>query len=842
MQNITRDTSAVGVILDMTSRVGKEARVAIEIAIDDFNTEMKTNLSLYTRNSHGNVVQAIRDATNLIDIHKVDAILGLQTLEEVVSVGKIVSIARIPTLSLLDSVPQCALDSFSFLVQATHSNQFAQMKAFVAILKSCDWNCFTFIYEDINSASTQVIPHLLEAIKESDVHMSSIVRLSSVSSSSSLLEELGRINTMQCRVFLVHVSLEMGIHLFQNAKSMGMMGRGYVWITTNLVTDLLHTVNSSTFSIMEGVVGLGSFFQESCSQFYDFNTKFQKRFKIEQPEEESNIPGIFAVRAYDATLTMALALSRKNMSGQKLLDVVSSISLTAITSKVQFINRKSNASIFQIINVIGTYYRQLGFWSEGLGFSEVIDDGATNDTSLQNLGNIFWPGKPLHTPRGWAIPTNANPLRVGVPTMAVFKKFVDVKYDDWDHNYTFTGYSVELFKETVKRLPYYLPYEFHPFNGTYDLLVEQVYHKNFDAVVGDVSVVSRRYQFAEFTHPFTETGLMMVVASTSYHQQWLFVKPFTSEMWVITILFNIYNALVIYLIERKHNPELQGSVLNQTGILLYLAFTRMFSRDRDEEVHSNLTRMTTVAWLFAAIIIGQCYTASLTSMLTIRRLTPQVTDYQTLRNTNAVVGYSKGSHVARYLHDVLGFKNENLRNFTSQEEYAHALRSRQIAAVFLETPLAKLFISKYCKSFTTAGPTFRDGGFAFVLPKGSPMVHDFTKALLNVSESGTLQDIEKRMLGSEQCVDQDTIHDEYGSLDLSAFSSLFFLTGGTSTVALATYVIISLRKYYQMEGKSLVVIISDIKKYIAHRRKRLSRKVSDLESPKALEVTCVGKL
>ncbi|KAM0017292.1 putative periplasmic binding protein-like I [Helianthus debilis subsp. tardiflorus] len=190
------------------------------------------------------------------------------------------------------------------------------------------------------------------------------------------------------------------------------------------------------------------------------------------------MPGIFAVQAYDATWIAALALSEKNMSGQKLLDTVSSISFSGITGEVQFVDKKSPASHrFHIINVIGKYYRELGFWSEGLGFSEAVNDKANYDTSLQNLGHIFWPGRPLHTPRGWAIPTSVNPLRVGVPTMAVFKKFVEVKYDHMQHNFTCIGYSIELFKETVKRLPYYLSYEFHPFNGSYDSLVEQVYLK-----------------------------------------------------------------------------------------------------------------------------------------------------------------------------------------------------------------------------------------------------------------------------------------------------------------------------------------------------------------------------
>lgn len=544
-------------------------------------------------------------ATYLVDTNKVDAILGLQTMEEVFSVGEIASEAQIPTFSFLDSVPQYTLDRLPFLVQ-TSPSQFSQTKAFVAILESCGWNRFTFIYEDINSASTQVITHLMEDIKESSVEMSNIVKLSPLPpSSSSMLEQLERINKEQCRVFLVHASLETGIRLFQNAKTIGMMDKGYVWITTNLITDLLHTVNSSTFPTMEGVIGLGSFFPDSSSRFDDFSAKFQKKFKIQQPEEENNMPGFFAVQAYDATWIAALALSENNMSVEKLLDTVSSISLNGIMGDVRFINRKRAPSdIFHIINVIGKYYRQLGFWSEGLGFSEVINDKATYNTSLQTLGHIFWPGRQLHTPRGWAIPTGVNPLRVGVPTMAMFKKFVEVKYDHKDHNFTYTGYSIELFKETVKRLPYYLPYEFHHFNGTYDSLVKQVYLKvqshcleifrflfycycfstyifafisqNYDIVVGDVSVVSRRYQYAEFTHPYTETGLVMVVPVTSSHGQWLFVRPFTLGMWALTIIVTIYTGLVVWLIERKHSPELHGSAFNQTGILLSLAFTRMF--------------------------------------------------------------------------------------------------------------------------------------------------------------------------------------------------------------------------------------------------------------------------
>ncbi|KAK1416740.1 hypothetical protein QVD17_25856 [Tagetes erecta] len=832
MENNISGKHIIGATLDMTSRAGREARVAMKIAIDDFNTKTQQNMTLYTTNSKGKVVHAIHNTINLIDTYKAKAIIGLQTMEEVVSVGAISSEKHIPTFSLLDSVPQWTLDQFGYLIQASPS-QLAQVNAFVAIMESCGWNRFTFIYEDINSASSQIIPHLMESIKQSGVQMINIVKVSPLAASSSLLEQLGMIHSGPCRVFLVHTSLETGIRLFHNTQMMGMMKTGYVWITTNLITDLLHTVNSSTFLTMQGVVGIGSFFPDTGSRFHDFSSKFQAKFKSEQPKEHNNMPGIFAVQAYDATWIAALALTVENMSALTFVDTVSLQSFVGISGElVKIVNKKPAASqVFNIINVVGKYYRQLGFWSEGLGFSEVINDRAMYDASLQKLGPIFWPGRPLHTPTGQA------PLRVGVPTMALYKKFVQVKYDDKDHNFTCTGYSIELFKEIVRRLPYNVAYEFYPFNGSYDHFVKQVYLKNFDAVIGDVSVVSWRYQYAEFTHPYTETGLVMIVPPVaSHHEQWLFVKPFTRDMWALTIIINIYCGFVVWFIERKNSLELQGSPLNQTGIIFCSAFTRMFYTSVDN-VHSNLTRMTTVAWLVTAIIIGQCYTASLTSMLTVGRLKPKVTDYETLKNSNAIVGHGRGSQVASYLVNVLHFKHENLRSFTSPEEYAYALGNKEIAAVFLVAPYAKLFLNKYCKSFIAAGTPFEEGGFAFAFPKGSPLVSDFTKALLNVSESGTLQDIEKKSLGLEHCVDQEEILDKYERLDFRSFWSLFVLAGGTSTIALVIYVMQDLCK---TERRSLATIISDVRKYLVHRKKRLSRKVSDadgVESSNVPEIT-----
>ncbi|GKA28725.1 hypothetical protein Tco_0714970, partial [Tanacetum coccineum] len=75
---------------------------------------------------------------------------------EVLAVEEIGGEAQIPTFSLLDSIPKWALDRLPLLFKRNLPK------------------------------SAQVIPYLMEAIKETDVEISNIVKLSPLASSSSL--------------------------------------------------------------------------------------------------------------------------------------------------------------------------------------------------------------------------------------------------------------------------------------------------------------------------------------------------------------------------------------------------------------------------------------------------------------------------------------------------------------------------------------------------------------------------------------------------------------------------------------------------------------------------------
>ncbi|XP_075488672.1 glutamate receptor 2.8-like isoform X2 [Primulina tabacum] len=822
-------TAMLGAIVDCSTRVGKEEIVAMEMAIEDLYKQKEERFTLRVKCSGGDPMQAAQAARHLVKKNHAQAILGPNSWEESYAVAKISEQFNVPILSFSDCVPPWATEHWSFFIQASPSTT-KQMTAAAAIIHSWGWRRVGIIYEDTKSAADDILKDLCGALQESDVQFSSLVPLPSFSPLGTLRVELENLKKGQCRVFLVHANLALAERLFKKAKEMKMIESGYVWIITDSISSLVHSMNASVISSMQGVVGVRRYFSEMTQDFHNFHERFTEVFRKKYPEEKNFEPGILALQAYDVTRTVGSAMNKGSYNGSQIIENIQKTDFLGLSGKILFVERKLAPIIrFQIVNVIGRSYRELGYWSDQLGFSPDADNTTGYNSSMEILGHVFWPGGPWTTPRGWDLPTISNPMRIGVPNGSLTNKFVNIEYDPSTGTRIFSGFSLQVFDRTAKNLKYSLPYEFIVFDGTsYTDLVKQVELKKFDAVVGDIAIISSRYDYVEFTHAHTESGLVMVVpVQSQFSRAWLFMKPFTKAMWLLTLSINIYNGFVIWTIEKNYCSELRRQTfLHRMGTLFWLAFATVFPLQGDK-LHSNLSKMATVVWLFVALIITQSYTASLTSMLTVQHLKPVLDNIEKLKSENANVGCSMRSFVNRYLVEALNFKNGNIKNFTSTEAYADALRSGEIAAAFLEVPVAKLFVAKYCKSFVIAGPTYQ------AFPKGSMLLPDMNEALLNAFETGVLKDLEDSLLASEKCVETKS-DNETASLSPQSFFVLFILTAGTSTLALAVY-------YFHTETKvedsmagheGIWMLMLMVMKKWRERMRKFSRKVRDVECPR----------
>ncbi|XP_038897242.1 glutamate receptor 2.8-like [Benincasa hispida] len=816
----------IGAIVDKSSRIGKEESLAMLMAIEDFNKINDQNFSFVIRDFKSDPNQAALAAEDLISMQQVQVLIGPQTWEAVSVVAKVGSEYQIPVLSLANDMPKWATERLDFLVQAS-SSQFNQMRAIAAIIGSWDWRLVNVIYEDGDFSTTNIFPYLEHALKDVGAEISEFVSLPHFDS-NLFSNELKRLRRGPSRVFVVHMSFKFGLHLFQTAKEMGMMEKDYVWITTGSFTSLAHSFDVSVHSLLQGVIGVKSYFPESDPLFHNFYHRFRSRFRLEHSDEYNHEPSIFAVQAYDAVKTAAMAMSRTQGKGHdRLLEFIKLADFQGLGGKIQFKERKlPPASTFQIINVMGRSYRDLGFWSDELGFARELGENASTSLSMKDLGQVFWPGGYRETPRGWAIPTDARPLRIGVPTSPMFKQYVNVEGNQIGNNLSFNGLAIDLFEATLNNLCIPLPHEFYAYNGTYDDLVKQIYLKEFDAAVGDIAIVSTRYEHAEFTHPYSEAGLVMIVPTINNrsNRALLFTKPFTLTMWIVISVVNIYNGFVVWFIERNHSPEPEGSMFSQAGTLVCSSFTTLFSLNGNR-LHSNLSRMTMVAWLFVALVITQTYTANLTSMLTIQKLEPTILNIETLRRMNAFVGCGKGSFVKGYLETVLHFPTETIKYYSTPDGLADALRNQEISATFLEVPFAKLFLARFCKEFMISGPTYKVGGFGFAFPRGSLLLPHVNQALLKVSETGKYRELEDSMIASEKCEDGEG-KDGSSSLSPNSFFLLFVLSAGVSTIALTLYVCNATHNSNLQQNTIWRLMIAVMRNWGNHRR-RLSPRVSE---------------
>ena len=93
----------------------------------------------------------------------------------------------------------------------------------------------------------------------------------------------------------------------------------------------------------------------------------------------------------------------------------------------------------------------------------------------------------------------------------------------------------------------------------------------YDAVVGDVTITTKRMAMVDFSQPYIESGLVVVVLARDSQSAnaWAFLRPFTTSMWLTTLAFFILTGMVIWMLEHKKNQDFQGRPKKQAVTVLW---------------------------------------------------------------------------------------------------------------------------------------------------------------------------------------------------------------------------------------------------------------------------------
>lgn len=207
-------------------------------------------------------------AIELLDNYEVQAIIGPQKSSEAAFISNLGNVTQVPIISFTETSPSLTSSTMPYFVRAT-LNDSVQVNSIASLIKAYGWREVILIYDD-NAYGRSILPHLIDALQQIDVCVMyrSIIPLSATS--EKIMQELYKLMTMQTRVFIVHMSSTSASLLFTKAKEAGMINKGFVWIITMGLANIMDSLNTSVTEAMNGVIGVKVHVPKSQEQDINF--------------------------------------------------------------------------------------------------------------------------------------------------------------------------------------------------------------------------------------------------------------------------------------------------------------------------------------------------------------------------------------------------------------------------------------------------------------------------------------------------------------------------------------------------------------------------------------------
>ncbi|KAF8095613.1 hypothetical protein N665_0329s0032 [Sinapis alba] len=748
----------VGLVLDLGSVEGKIVGSSVSLALSDFyavNSDYKTRVSLSVRNSQGEPLLALASAADLLQTVGVEAIISGNSLQETKLLAEIGEKARVPVISL-NSPTSLSLRKYNHLIQATHDSS-SEAKGITAFIHGFYWKSVALVYEDEDDwrVSMQL---MVDHFHENGVHIQSKVGFTASETDDCMMDRLRKLKDLGVTVFVVHMSeLVATHHLFPCAGTLSMMSKGFAWILTTKSMNSFHEADGFAKEAMEGVVGFRSYIPMS-KELHNFTLRWRKsQGNEDNVGSEITRLSISGVWAHDVACALARAaeVARMPNVSSTLLEAITQCRFKCLSGNFQIKDTNFLSDKFEIVNLIGSGQRRVGFWNSNGSFSNKLE-------------TIIWPGGTIQSPQG----RKRKTLRVLVTSSNRFPRLVKVTTDPVTKKVTAEGFCVDVFRASISPFNYEVEFTLWRNGSNYDDLAYAFSSQKdkYDAAVGDITITYNRSIYVDFTMPFTELGVGIMASRE--RSTWVFFKPLTLNLWLTTSAFFVLTGIIVWLIERHENKEFQGSWSKQFGVIFWFGFSTLVYAHREKLKH-NLSRFVVTVWVFAVLILTTSYTATLTSMMTVQQMR--------FNSNKNHVGRLLGSRIAMAAFASPGLQVMSMKGLNSSEEYAKLLLNKTVTLVVDELPYLKVLLGENPEKFFLVKTQSITNGFGFMFQKGDELVPKVSREISNLRTNGKLNEMANGWLEIQLPYTTD---DTSNPITLDRFRGVFMITGGSSAFAL----------------------------------------------------------
>ncbi len=318
----------------------------------------------------------------------------------------------------------------------------------------------------------------------------------------------------------------------------------------------------------------------------------------------------------------------------------------------------------------------------------------------------------------------------------------------FDKNGRRVGFAAELWDQVARETN--RTYEVQVVNTAQEI-IDALKNKTADVGVGALSVTAKREAIIDFSQPFYESGLQVLVSSTagSFSDSLfsLIGNLFNLQligMFLLLIATMFFISHLVWRYEHKINgdmwPESYWSGMWES---FWWTISTLLVGGADNKGPIGVGgRIVAIVWMLLSIVLVSLLTASFTTTLTINTLKGDINGPSDLPGRK--VATIKGSTAETWLNA----KNAKVQTFPTITDCVAALKEGKVNAVVYDAPILQYESTKaHDDKLQMVGTAFERQNYAFALQQDSPLRESLNQALLTLHERGVGNELRTKYFG-----------------------------------------------------------------------------------------------
>jgi len=296
---------------------------------------------------------------------------------------------------------------------------------------------------------------------------------------------------------------------------------------------------------------------------------------------------------------------------------------------------------------------------------------------------------------------------------------------------SWSGISVELWKRVAADLR--LQYRFAE-APTVQALLEKTKTGQVDVAVAALTVTADRERDLDFVQPFFSSGLGVAVRTEAAISWTPVVRTLTSVGFLQAIIalvgLAIVTGMTVWLLERRTNVDFAGG---SRGLASGVWWSTVAMTQRSSSTAGPKTvpgRIIAVFWMVTSIIALAVFTASVTSVLTMKQLQKAINDGHDLSAVRV------GTVAGTTAQDALARMNVAFVAYGRPLDGLNDLKADKLDAFVYDRPLLAWYVrQQHPFALKLLDSMFEPQAYAFAVPTGSTLRKSISIGVLNAIQS-----------------------------------------------------------------------------------------------------------